>query len=376
MKILIINTLKSGGILHYTASFAKALFDNNKVKILTSDISEYSFFKLKCSLSPLLYEDTRNIFHKLIRLFWNYCIIFFTALFGRYDTIHFQWPISVKFDSFFIKCLKFFYRKPIVFTVHDLIPLEYDLKSFSKSHLFKKYKKFYNSFNKIIVHLDYIKTDIINIFDIKQEKIFVIPHGNYLNFRDFNKIYTKKEARELLEIPEDKFYILFFGYIRNYKGLDVLIKSLSHLPENICLLISGKIVDKYVLDLLNKDLKDRFYLFPEYIKINEISKFFNASDLACYPYKNIYQSGAIHTAFAFNTPVITSSLNAFTSIIIDSYNGYTFKTSDYKDLADKILKIYNNSSKLNEISKNAYNFAEKELNWNKIAKKTIEIYKK
>ncbi len=377
MKILIINTLQSGGILHYSACFAKGLFENNnKVKILASDVSEYNFFKLKCSLSSLLYEDTRNFFHKIIRLSWNYFVIFFTALFGRYDVVHFEWPVSIQLDSIFIKFLKIFYKKPVVFTVHDLIPLEENLQTFQENPLFSKYKKFYNSFDKIIVHLDYIKKDIIEIFSVKEKKVFVIPHGNYLSFVDFNKIYTKKGARNFLKVPQDNFYVLFFGYIRDYKGLDILIKSLSFLPENICLLISGKIVDKHVLDSLNRDLKDRFYLFSKYIEMDELSPFFNASDLVCYPYKNIYQSGAVHTAFAFKTPVIASSLSAFTSIIKDSYNGYIFNASDYKDLANKILEIYNNPSKLNEISENAYDFSEKELNWLKIANKTVEIYKK
>jgi glycosyltransferase involved in cell wall biosynthesis len=53
-----------------------------------------------------------------------------------------------------------------------------------------------------------------------------------------------------------------------------------------------------------------------------------------------------------------------------------FETDNYKALADKILKIYNNSSELAEVSKNAYDFAEKELSWDKIANKTLEIYKK
>ncbi len=379
MKILIINTLKSGGILHYTACFAKGLFENNnKIKILTSDLSEYSFFSLNFPIKSILYTDTKKIFHKIIRLLWNYFIIFFTLIFEKHEIIHFQWPISIKCDPIFIKFLKFFYKKPIVFTVHDLIPLEYKLEDFPNNSLFLKYKKFYNSFDKIIVHLDYIKRDVISIFNVKENKISIIPHGNYLCFLDFNKIYTKKEARDLLKIPENKFYILFFGYIREYKGLDILIKSLSYLPDNICILISGKIIDKHILDLLNKDFKDRFYLFPEYIKTNEISRFFNASDLACYPYKNIYQSGAIHTAFAFKTPVITSSLLAFTSIMKDLYNGYIFKKLNYKDLANKILKIYSNKNiqELEKISENAYNFSKKELNWNKIANKTIETYKK
>jgi glycosyltransferase involved in cell wall biosynthesis len=377
MKILIINTLKSGGISHYTACLSRALSEtNNEIKILTAYSAEYDFFKLNFPVKAFLYTDTKNVFQKMIRLFWNYNVIFFTSLFGKYDVIHFQWPVSIRFDPFFIKFLKFFYKKPVVFTVHDLIPLEYDLKTFSKNPLFPKYKKFYNSFDKIIVHIDYIKTDIINIFSVKDSNVFITPHGNYLNFLDFNKIYTKKEARKLLNIPEDKFYILFFGYIRDYKGLDILIKALSILPENICIIIAGKLVDKHILDLLNKNLKNRFYLFLNYIYPNESSKFFNASDLACFPYRNIYQSGALQNAFAFNVPVITSSLDSFKSIIKDSYNGYMFETNNYQDLADKILKIYNNSSELAKVSKNAYDFAEKELSWDKIANKTIEIYKK
>ncbi|NCC70424.1 glycosyltransferase family 1 protein [bacterium] len=377
MKILIINTLKSGGIPHYTACFGKGLYETaNEVKILTSNHKEYTFFDLKFPVKEFLYTDTEKIFQKIIRLLWNYTVIFFTLLFGKYDVLNFQWPVSIKIDPFFIKFIKIFYKKPIVFTVHDLIPLEYDLNDFSKNPIFNKYNKFYNSFDKIIVHVDFIKKSAIKLFNIDEEKIFITPHGNYLNFLDFNKIYTKEEARKILNIPDNKFYVLFFGYIREYKGLDLLIKSLAYLPENVCILIAGKIVDKYILDLLNKDLKDRFYLFPEYINVNESSKYFNASDLVCYPYKNIYQSGSIQAAFAFSTPVITSSLESFTSIIKDSYNGYIFENLNYKDLADKILKIYNNSSKLKEISKNAYNFAEKELNWNNIAKKTIGIYKK
>ncbi|HOC96642.1 MAG TPA: glycosyltransferase, partial [bacterium] len=98
--------------------------------------------------------------------------------------------------------------------------------------------------------------------------------------------------------------------------------------------------------------------------------YFYASDAVIFPYKNIYQSGAVQMAMAFKKPIIVSSVGGLIETIKDNDNGLIFKNEDVGDLIEKINILYKNNELRNTIANNGYNYAKNELDWDKIAHNT------
>ena len=134
----------------------------------------------------------------------------------------------------FLKILRF----TIVYTAHDLLPHDSNLHDYQNI-----FRKIYYISDKIIVHSESNKREIIDIFKIDSNKVYVIPHGSFdLFYTDKN--VTKDIARKKIGIPEEKQIILFFGFIKKYKGLEYLVSAFQNIKEhldNIVLLIVGNI---------------------------------------------------------------------------------------------------------------------------------------
>ena len=211
-----------------------------------------------------------------------------------------------------------------------------------------------------------------------KKKIAVIPHGNYFFINDFNKELSREDAQNILDLDHKNFYLLFFGYIRDYKGLDILINTLPKLDDNIHIIVAGSTNDfsKYDNQIKSLNLGNRVHKFIEYIDFKDFGKYFYASDIVVFPYRNIYQSGAVQMAFAFKKPVIVSSVGGLAETVKDQYNGLVFDIENTDGLIPKINMLYNDKYLFNKIAENGYNDADINLNWDDIAKKTSDLYNK
>lgn len=368
-NVLIINQLSKGGIAHYTACLADGLINNGlKVSILTSfGDNEYGIVKNEeLRVRSVLFPLTNSRILKLFFLFSNYLIIFFLSL--LYKNIHFQWPISEKFDKYFINVLKFL-GKNTIFTVHNVKPHE-DFNIDSSRH-------YSLDFDKVIVHTDYSKNILIKDYMTADDSIFVIPHGNYLFINDINSSLSKEEACRVLGVHSDTFNILFFGYIRKYKGLDIILKILKDLPSDIRLIIAGSSSDFSEYDDLIKtnNLSNSVYKFIKYLDLKDFAPYFYSSDICVFPYRNIYQSGAMQISFAFSKVCVASNLDGFKENIKEGETGFMFDIDNVEELKEKILYCYNNRNVLESIGRNAYEYADRELGWDGIAERTVRLYK-
>jgi glycosyltransferase involved in cell wall biosynthesis len=228
----------------------------------------------------------------------------------------------------------------------------------------------------IIVHNKYSYDTLINNIEIKNiTKIKIIKHGGYLDH--IEKKYTQEEYRKQLNLDINGKYILFFGQIKNVKGLDILLEALSDVPEDIKLIIAGKPwksdFSKYE-ELINKyQLSNRIIRKIQFIEDDEREKLFFASDVNVLPYRVIYQSGVLLMAMSHGLPVIASDLEPNKEVIEDGINGFLFKTENSKELSEKILKFFNQKSTLEKIQTNSFNTIKNEYNWDNIANEYIKI---
>lgn len=160
----------------------------------------------------------------------------------------------------------------------------------------------------------------LQIFD-KTKQVQFIPHPLYDNF---GSIISKQEARNYLHINSNEFIFLFFGFIRKYKGLDLLLKAVEKLKNlqpatiNFKLLIAGEYYeDKKPYDELIEQLniQDQLILKTDFIPDSEVKYYLCAADAVVQPYKNATQSGVTPLAYHFEVPMIVTNVGGLPSLV-------------------------------------------------------------
>jgi len=255
--------------------------------------------------------------------------------------------------------------KKIILTIHNVIPHE---KSAFKTFLNKSV--FYLG-DEYIVHTSINKEELRKI--IRNKKIHIVPHG--LSEIPLKGI-TKDRARLDLHLNEKDIILLCFGHIRDYKGLDVAIKALSHIKNNnVKLMIAGKCWENWEQyeQLINKyDLKSRVILNDGFIPTENIEMIFRASDLILLPYKHFNaQSGVGALVIPFKIPFIVSRTGGLPDYVKDERCIVT--PNNDKELADKIEVILNDRDLYRKLISDI-DEKENEYGWDQLAQKTLNIY--
>jgi glycosyltransferase involved in cell wall biosynthesis len=161
-----------------------------------------------------------------------------------------------------------------------------------------------------------------DLLELKPDAKYVIhPHPLYDHYGE--KIDVS-EARAKLNIPADKKVILFFGFIRDYKGLDIPIESMQDLSDEYMLLIAGEVYGDFkkydeLIDKLN--IRSKVNLHVRYIPETEIYIFFSASDVCVLPYRSATQSGIVGIAYHFELPVIVTNTGGLAEMVEENKTG-------------------------------------------------------
>lgn len=184
--------------------------------------------------------------------------------------------------------------------------------------------------------------DDIQLFDQKKPKMYS-PHPLYDNF---GELTSRNEALDQLGLNKDTKYLLFFGLIRDYKGLDILIEAFGDQRfrnENIKLIIAGEYYsdqEKYTQLIQKHQLQNDVIEVNKFIPDSEVGLYFNACDLLVQPYKSATQSGVTQIAYHFNKPMVVTDVGGLSEMCPDGKVGYIVPPNP-KDIADAILKYFN-----------------------------------
>ncbi len=179
---------------------------------------------------------------------------------------------------------------------------------------------------------------------VKNKPSQFIPHPLYDNFGE--KI-SKEEAREKLGIGLDEKIILFFGFIRKYKGLDILLEAMQVLKnskfkiQNLKLLIAGEFYDdrKIYDDLINKlGIRNNLILHTDFIPNSEVKYFLCAADCVVQPYRNATQSGVTPLAYHFEIPMIVTNVGGLPDLVPEGVG--LVAEPDAKDIAEKVIQFF------------------------------------
>lgn len=269
--------------------------------------------------------------------------------------------------------------KKILVTIHNITPHTTDKPSLILDKIFNKIIFPYTDF--FIVHNIRNKKKLLDLYKIDEKKISIIPHGAIMPYQKIKGI-SKEKARKFLNISSDKKVILFFGYMWGYKGLDVLLKSLNIVRDkikDIFLVIAGQPLKnwkKYEEIIRNNKLDDCIIRTLKYIPDTETEYYFSSADLVVLPYfEHPFDThgGVGALALSFKKPMVVTDVGGLPEYVKDKR--VISKPNDPAELAEKIIFVLNDNKILEKLSKDSEELS-KDLSWDKIADKTIDVYKK
>ncbi len=164
-------------------------------------------------------------------------------------------------------------------------------------------------------------------------------------FDNFGAGVDKKEACKHLQLNENKQYILFFGFIRPYKGLDLLLDAFEQIAASLPdtdLIIAGEFYagkEKYINQIQQSDYRERIHLFSDFIPDNEVKYFFSAANLIVQPYKSATQSGITQIAYHFEKPMIVTGVGGLKEMVPHEKVGYVV-LPNANDIAQAIHRFF------------------------------------
>ncbi len=234
-----------------------------------------------------------------------------------------------------------FARQPktkIVGLIHNMIPHEPTILD----KLFPGY--FVKSMDGFVAMAESVANDI-NHFDKNKKPKAVSPHPIYDHY---GAALSKEEACIKLGLNEKINYVLFFGFIRQYKGLDLLLDAFaderfSGLP--VKLIVAGEFYEdsKAYLDQIEQlKLSDKVELHTVFIPDSEVKNYFSVADLVAQPYRTATQSGVSQIAYHFEKPMLVTNVGGLAEIVPDGKVGYVVGV-DAGQIADAIFDFYSNN---------------------------------
>lgn len=161
-------------------------------------------------------------------------------------------------------------------------------------------------------------------------------------FDNFGEKLSKQQACDHLNLDSNKNYLLFFGFIRDYKGLDLLIEAMTKLATNVDLIIAGEYYtdeNHYRKMITDSGLTSRIHQFNHFIPDEEVKYFFSAADLVVQPYKHATQSGVTQIAYHFEIPMLVTNVGGLPEMVPDQKVGYVTEP-DAEQIALAIDNFY------------------------------------
>jgi D-inositol-3-phosphate glycosyltransferase len=234
-------------------------------------------------------------------------------------------------------------------------------------------KYFINACNGFVTMSKAVMKDLEKFTNTSHKKYLLHPL-----YTSFGEKLNKVDARKALELPTDKQLVLFFGLIRNYKGLDMLLDAMNELKSNpnINLVIAGEFYEdkQPYLDLIKKyGIENQIILHGKFIANEDVKLYFSAADLVALPYRTATQSGVTQVSFHFEVPTLVTNVGGLGEIIPDKVAGYVVEPNG-KAIAEGIKDYFENDRMLSFTE--GMKKEKQKYDWKIFVDEVIDLYKK
>ncbi len=222
-----------------------------------------------------------------------------------------------------------------------------------------------------IVHSKSVENDLLRF--VPNARYRMVPHPVY---EIFGESISKREAQKKLGLRTDERVILFFGYVRPYKGLHVLLKAMPKILRQVRLklLVVGEFYDdeeKYRRQIAENGLQNNVVMCSEYMPNEEVEIYFSACDVLVLPYISATQSGIVQIAYHFDKPVIATDVGGLSEVVLDGRTGFLVLPERPDLLADAVIRFYKEKRE-NKFAKNV-RVEKKKYRWDAVVKAVEEL---
>lgn len=373
-------SLSAGGIAHYSYALADALQSAGlETTVLMHDHPEYDLAgyphrhgtstELVMGISPA---------RRVLAPAKNLAVMLKTT--RRSDVVHFQWALGPRSDRLYWPILRKLGKK-LVYTAHDVLPHEPEIMSLEHC------RWVYDFADALIVHGENLKALLLERFDVDPRKVHVIPHGNYNFVADTASRWNRATARQSFGYTDEDRVVLFFGLIRPYKGLDDLIEAVRIVRDGakgrsgrVRLLVAGRpLADhwkegRYEALLAEAGLTEDCHLHLEHIAMLDVPRFFHAADVVAVPYKRGSQSGVLQLAYSFAKAAVATRVGSLPEVTRSGENARLVAPEAPAELAAVLGDLLFDPDAAAALGARARRYADTELGWPQIAKKTQAVY--
>lgn len=320
MKILLVGPAYPlrGGIANFTERLAEAFQDaGEQVEVLSFSLQYPSFlFPGKTQYTDKATPNL-NIRSGLNSINpFNWIVQGIKARKQGYDMI-----IIMYWLPFMAPCLGTFARiagkhSSVIAQLHNMIPHE-------KKLMDKWFSRYFAGAADAFVALSSAVLNDLEMFD-REKPRELNPHPVYDNF---GSLHEKKTAREKLELDTEKPVILFFGFIRKYKGLDLLLEAAADdeiKAKHIQIVVAGEFYEdpEEYKTIIRKHHLDNVILRNHFIADDEVALYFSAADMVVQPYRSATQSGVTQIAYHFEKPMLVTNVGGLSEIVPHGKAGY------------------------------------------------------
>jgi glycosyltransferase involved in cell wall biosynthesis len=247
---------------------------------------------------------------------------------------------------------------------------------FKKSSMMRFfYNRIYKLFDAVFVHFERNRDEFLRSFAIPRERVGVIVHGNEAIFGELRGPGVTAEAiRTRLGIRPVEKVVLFFGLLSRYKGTDVLLDAFPriHRETGARLVLAGFPSPELDLDAQRQQaraagIEQAVIWVPQYIPNEEVAAWMEMASAAIFPYRDIYQSGALHVAQTFGVPIVASAIRAMQDVIEHETSGLLVPSGDANALAEAIVRVLNDEALAKRLGQRAAQDAGTRFSWDEIA---------
>ena len=281
--------------------------------------------------------------------------------------IHIQWLKAPSFDVYWINYLRIRGKCKVILTAHNLLPHSASKRDYSR------YRRIYHSVDRIIVHSDVTKAEMINSFEISNKNITVIPHGSFGRIQvDPNE--ADNRIKQLRAGLGTRTVFCLLGRLSYYKGVDLVVnawKNLSYKEANEMHLIIAGEGDITELDeirqLENTTIVDRA------ISDLDFHAYLSISDFVLLPYREISQSGFLLTVLSYQKQIIVSNKGGLTEPFLIENVGYILSELSPEAILEKLKEAHDELQNPNKRKLN-WEGIDSFYSWESIATKTENLY--
>ena len=292
------------------------------------------------------------------------------------DLVHMQlWSLPVTPVWIIILSILKMRKKKVVLTVHNLVQHE---SSFYEAMLMSAV---INRCDRYIVHVEKSIQQMHDLYGIPEYKTCQIDMGPHsVVGEDHKNGYSMESAKKEIGIDVNAKVLLFFGNIRDYKGVDDFIKSVAHLKKTYSGDVVGLIAgqpwgkpDKYWKMIKESGVENNIVAHFKYIPDKDVSKYFAATDVVLLPYKGMEaQSGVGFVALDYYKPLVVTNLGGLSDLVLDKR--FAVEPAQPDKMAEKVLMILQDDQLAKKLSEDSKTLLKK-FSWGPICDKTINIYK-